>query len=181
MINKIQYEIREAQMSDAEAIAHVHLITWKVSYKGIIEHSYLDQLTFANRLDLRKKVLAENAGIHLIATFNDNIIGFYDAGRLLFHDNQKVSEKQSKQRNEEGEIYALYILPEHQHLGVGRVLFQAGTNKLKEKHLTPFIAWVLKENYPAIKFYESMGGKLVDEIAVMIGDKEYREIAYQFN
>jgi ribosomal protein S18 acetylase RimI-like enzyme len=174
------YEIREARMSDAQDIAYVHVTTWKTSYKGIVEQTYLDAISYDDRLALRKKILNENSGVHFVATFHSRVIAFYDAGSFRFHKNQKVTEKQLKHRNEAGEIYAIYILQEHQHQGVGRALFQLSKSKLKECGLTPYIAWVLKDNHQAIKFYENMGGELVDEVSVMIGNSQYIEIAYRF-
>lgn len=175
------YEIRDAQLDDAAAIAAVHVKAWQTTYAGIIEQSYLDTLSINQRLKLRKKILDKNIDIHLVATFNGKIIAFYDAGRLLFHENQNLSDNQLKSRKERGEIYAIYILQDHQHLGIGKAMFQIGSNKLKKSELTPFIAWVLKDNHQAIKFYAAMGGKLVDETSVIIGDKHYTEIAYKFS
>jgi len=174
------YEIREARKTDAEDIAYVHLTTWKTNYKGIIAQAYLDNLSLKDRLDLRQKILDNNAGIHLVATFKNKVIAFYDADHFRFHENQRISSDQLKRRNEKGEIYAIYILQEHQHVGIGSDLFQVGRNRLKEKGLIPFVAWVLKENHLATSFYEKMGGKLVDEVKVIIGGSEYLELAYRF-
>lgn len=49
-----------------------------------------------------------------------------------------------------------------------------------EQGLTPFIAWVLKDNTTARGFYENQGGVLVNEISVTIGGDPYQEVAYQF-
>lgn len=175
------YDIREAQANDAEEIAFVHWDSWKTSYKGIIEQSYLDSVTFDDRLKLREKILSENSGLHLIATYNNKVIAFYDAGPFIVHSNQIISEPALFQRNCNGEVYALYILKEHQGLGIGKSLFQMGKSKLKNMGFSPFIAWVLNDNVSAIKFYEKMGGVLVDQIQVKLGDKKYIERAYQFN
>ena len=174
------YEIREAYPTDAEEIATVHLMTWKTNYKSILAQEYLDSLSYKDRLDLRHKIFDESAGIHLVATFKNKVIAFYDADHLRIHENQRISADQLNRRNEKGEIYAIYILQAHQHLGIGRALFQMGRKKLKERGLIPYIAWVLKENHQAISFYEKMGGKRVDEVNVKIGDSEYIEIAYHF-
>lgn len=174
------YEIREAQRADAEEIAFVHLTTWKTNYKGIIAQAYLDNLSFENRLDLRNKIFDNSSGIHLVATFKNKVIAFYDANHYRFHENQRISADQLKRRNEKGEIYAIYILQEHQHLGIGSALFQKGRSRMKEIDLIPFAAWVLKDNHHAISFYEKMGGKLVDEVQVTIGNSKYLEVAYRF-
>ena len=80
---------------------------------------------------------------------------------FVFHENQKISKNHLKNRKERGEINAIYILPEYQHRGIGKTLFQFGKSKLEECGLTPFIAWVLKDNHQAIKFYKSMGFEVI--------------------
>lgn len=46
MNNQFTIEIRPATLADAEAIVRVHVTAWQESYKGIIEQSYLDKLSY---------------------------------------------------------------------------------------------------------------------------------------
>ncbi len=175
-----EYKIRKAHFDDAEAIASVHVKAWKTAYKGMIEPAYLATLNIESRLELRKKILLENEGIHLVATFNNKIIAFYDAGPLRCHENQNLSKKQLQDKKESGEVYAIYILQAHQHLGLGQALFKTGRDELKKIGLLPFITWVLQDNHQALQFYEKMGGKLFDKTVIEIGKKQYIEVAYRF-
>lgn len=174
------YNIRKALPADVDAIAIVHLEVWRETYQNFIEKSDIAKISLSDRINLRKKILTENVGVHLVVTYHDRIIGFYDAGPLRFHKNQQLSEEQVKNRNELGEVYAIYLLKEYQNIHLGSDLFQAGKLALNKLGLIPFIAWVLKDNYRAIKFYERQNGKLVDETKVKIGNNFYSELAYQF-
>jgi GNAT superfamily N-acetyltransferase len=174
------YEIREAYQEDAEGIAFVHTMAWKTAYKGILNQAFLDNVGLEERLTFRQKILRESKGLHYVALWKNKVIGFCDAHVLRFHENQHLSADQRQKRTERGEIYALYLLRDHQHKGIGKALFQRMRLQLKEEGLIPFLAWVFKDNHQARQFYESQGGILVDEVSARIGDQDYQEVAYRF-
>ena len=174
------YEIREAHIGDAEGIAFVHTMAWKTAYKGILDQTFLENVRFEERLTFRQKIFGENKGIHYVALWKAQVIGFCDAHVLRFHENQHLSADQRQKRTERGEIYALYLLEDHQHKGIGKALFQRTRLQLKEEGLIPFLAWVFKDNHGARRFYESQGGIRVDEVSARIGDQDYQEVGYRF-
>ncbi len=174
------YTLREAVVSDAEGIARVHFMSWKTSYRGIIEQGYLDAMVFEERLHHRRKIFEESTSIHLVALYGDTIIGFCDAHYLRFHSNQGLTLEQKEQRKELGEIYGIYLLEAHQGKRIGTALFEETRVQLKKRELIPFLLWTLKENFKARSFYEKQGGIIVDEISVKIGNQIYPEVAYRF-
>jgi GNAT superfamily N-acetyltransferase len=174
------YAIREAHREDAAGIAFVHTVVWKTAYKEILNQTFLNAVRVEERLALRYKILKESKGIHYVALWKNQVIGFCDAHTLFFHENQHFSAGQWQKRTERGEVYAIYLLEEHQNKGIGQALFRRTRLKLKEKGLTPFLAWVFKDNHKARRFYEGLGGKLVDEVSARIGDQDYQEVAYRF-
>jgi GNAT superfamily N-acetyltransferase len=180
LIYSLGYEIRKASFKDLEGIIFVYLVAWKESYTGILSQTFLDNLKLENPLELQYRLFKKIQGIHYVALYNDQVVGFCDAGVLSFHKNQNISDEQKRKRTERGEIYALYLLRGHQNKGIGKALFQRVREQLKEKKLVPFLLWALKENKRAHGFYESQGGVLVDEINVRIGDYDYPEVAYRF-
>jgi hypothetical protein len=50
-----------------------------------------------------------------------------------------------------------------------------------QNDLFPSIAWVLADNTPARRFYEKLGGVVVQEKIEKIGNHDYTEVAYAFN
>jgi len=161
--------ITQASLSDAEAITRVNILAWQQSYRGIISDEYLDTISFEDLLSFRKRILTTPAdkSIHLIATFNGELIGYSDAGSC--HD-----------ASHSGEIYTLYLLEQYKHHGIGSMLFEQVHAHLVKHSLTPYIAWVLKENLIARRFYEKWGGELFQEQMVDIGGREYLEVGYEF-
>ena len=62
-----------------------------------------------------------------------------------------------------GVVYALYISTRHQGQGLGRRLVQTVAADLALKGMTALRIGCLAANTPARRFYEAIGGRLVDE------------------
>ena len=56
-----------------------------------------------------------------------------------------------------GELYSIYVLPEHWGSGQGCALFRAAAERLKEQGYSGMYLWVLRDNLHARMFYERMG------------------------
>jgi ribosomal protein S18 acetylase RimI-like enzyme len=146
--------IRPGRPADAEAIAHVYVETWRSAYAGLIPNAVLVRTSvgaqareWAQQLSRRKAadsiLVADLAG--------EGIIGFGSCGvarRTLLP--------------QAGEIYTLYVAPEHQDRGVGRALLMTLFDVLIDRGLNSAVVWVLAQN-PARFFYEAMGGRKIAE------------------
>lgn len=173
-------KIDDQILKDANEIAHINLSCWKKSYKDIINKTFLDNLNFDTTFEIRKNLINQKRGIHLVASIENKIVGFSDAGMFFFKEKQTLSEEQKLNRKELGEIYAIYIDPKYQNKGIGEALFLETKNRLLKYELNPFLIWTLKDNHIARIFYEKQGGIKVDEILIQIGDHQYVEVGYQF-
>jgi len=79
-----------------------------------------------------------------------------------------------------GEVYALYIDPDHWGSGYGRALFAAAERGLRDTGFREAILWVLGANARARRFYEiagwrADGGKKTDHR----GDVPLHEVRYR--
>lgn len=77
-----------------------------------------------------------------------------------------------------GELYAIYLLQEHQGCGIGRRLVSAAAQRLLDRGLHSMLLWVLEDNRPARSFYESLGGEQVGRKTINIGGKDVVEVCY---
>ncbi len=77
-----------------------------------------------------------------------------------------------------GEIYALYVLSEYQGHGIGRSLVQSAARWLADKGFRRMIIFVLRENAPARKLYETIGGLLELERTRDIEGVQAAEVGY---
>ena len=173
--------IRPALIDDALGIARVNVRSWQGAYRGILPDSFLDALDASTREERLKDALRQQPGegrFTLVAELSPaadgqsaEIIGFSSGG----------PEREGLVLGEvafDGEIYALYLAPEHQRQGNGRRLIAASTELLVERGMRSVVIWALKGNLPARAFYEKMGGVLAGEKHVTIGPSDLLDIAY---
>lgn len=152
--------IRPATPDDARAITGVRVRTWRHAYQGIVPDDYLRAMDVETESAKRKLWLAEPQSKCVTLVYQDSggaVIGFSMSGPLR----EKLAEY-------DGEVYAIYVLPEHQGLGVGRKLFLTSLADLKSNGFKSCLVWTLKEN-SSIHFYQKMGGKLEAEDMITIG------------
>ena len=160
--------IREAKESDAADIARVQVDAWRTTYKGIVPDSYLTSLNYENREQRWQQILAsdENHFAFVAETEDKQIVGFASAGK-----NREPSEDFA------GELYAIYVLENYQHQGIGKLLTRAVAQRFLKQETFSILVWVLAEN-PFRAFYESLGGKYVSEKEIVIGNLPLIEVAY---
>ena len=62
--------------------------------------------------------------------------------------------------------------------GVGRLLVSAVARRLLVDGFRSMLLWVLEDNHPARRFYESLGGGLVGRETITIGGTDLVEVSY---
>lgn len=158
--------IRIAKENDVRSIAQVQVESWRTTYKGIVPQAYLDDLSVDDRMKVWKKVV-EIHSVIVAENEKREIIGFAAGGE----------ERTKEYPSYTGELYAIYLLEECQKQGVGRKLFDHVVSDLKQSGHQSMLIWALSEN-PACRFYEKMGGVIVDRAWDEIGGKQLEETAY---
>ena len=92
--------------------------------------------------------LAPNPGVHrMVAESESEIMGFVLSGPAL--DNEEAPST--------GQLYAVYVDPDHWHTGVGHLLFSVSVDALSEDGFDTAVLWVHSGNDRARSFYESHG------------------------
>ncbi|MEU4241546.1 GNAT family N-acetyltransferase [Actinoplanes sp. NPDC026619] len=136
--------IRPITEADYLAVGEVHVRSWRVGYAGIVPDDYLAALDPAVNAERRRDhprppgsqtLVAENA--------DETIVGFASFGP-------------DREDQQSGEIYAIYVRPDHWRHGAGRHLFTAAMAHLRESGYRQMRLWVLTENARARQFYERM-------------------------
>lgn len=159
-------QIREAKPEDAEAIARVHLESWKTTYPGLIPQSYIDGLKVEDGVVRWRERLAGDGPVVFVAEDEAGLFGFA-AGGAVMHPVEGF----------DGELGAIYLLASHQKHGAGRALVRAVAGELRERGFRNLVVWALRDN-PACGFYERLGGMRVAEQPIAIGGVELPEVAY---
>lgn len=164
----MKMKIREANVTDAEGIARVHVDCWRTTYKDIVPKEFLNKLSYENRTQLWIQNISNETNYVFVAERDGKIVGFTDGGK----------EKSGEYPGYMADITTLYILEEFQGLGMGRQLLQQVFLKLKENNMTSALVWVLEDN-PSKYFYEAMGAKVIEnQKDITIGGKQLNLIGY---
>ncbi|MBL8156447.1 MAG: GNAT family N-acetyltransferase [Anaerolineae bacterium] len=161
--------IRPAVAADAYAIAEVHVASWRSTYVGLLPDEVLTNLSVERRQQYWHGELTQPRNPHFIyvaESEDDQIVGFASGGPV--RDSRPPYT---------GELYAIYLLAEHQGKGIGRALAHAIAEHLRAQGMNAMLVWVLKGN-PAAQFYEALGGEYVAEKPLTIGGANQIEIAY---
>jgi GNAT superfamily N-acetyltransferase len=77
----------------------------------------------------------------------------------------------------DGELYALYLLPEVQRQRLGTLLFYRLVFELRLRGFHSMSVWVLAAN-SSRKFYETLGAELITQQTIERGGEEIIEVAY---
>jgi len=159
--------IRSANISDAPAIARVHVSSWRSTYQGLLPDDFLESLSEANYTERWKRVITEGTSKVVVAEDGAEVVGFASGGR-----------ERAGEQGFEGELYAIYVLDAAQRRGFGRELVRAMVEGLRELGLRNMIIWVLRDNGPAREFYQRLGGLYVRGQPITIGSATLEEVSY---
>jgi ribosomal protein S18 acetylase RimI-like enzyme len=131
--------IRPGTAADAEGVARVQVETWQAAYAHALPSDQLQALSLEEAVERHRRwpptFVAERGG---------EILGFISVGS-------------SRDPDTDGELFAIYVHPEHWGTGVGRTLIESGEEELRALGHEEAILWVLDDNPRARRFYELAG------------------------
>jgi ribosomal protein S18 acetylase RimI-like enzyme len=143
------YEVRPATLGDAKAIAEVHAAAARAAYADILPEDQLRALAPAMReAKWREAIEFSEPQVH-VAEFDGEIVGFVGFDR----------SRDPKTPSTTGEIWAIYVKPEHWGKGIGVALWDAAREGLEEEGCTVVTVWVPLRNDRAMRFHELAGFK----------------------
>ena len=141
--------LRQAMVRDADAIAEVHVASWRWAYAGLLPASVLDALSVEDRAAAWLPVLADAPGAVTVAVEDDGtIVGFVSVGPTPDEDDPPPGT---------GALFALYLHPDAVGTGVGKKLLEHGEAQLRDEGFTRATLWVLETNERARRCYERHG------------------------
>lgn len=155
--------IRWAVPEDAWAIGGVHVATWQKAYQGILPSTFLEELDRQARVKFWNRQLRQGARVNVAG---EPVVGFCFVG-----DSSDEGW---------GEVFAIYVHPDHWGTGLGYQLLQAGEGQLRDAGHHRALLWVLRDNHPARRFYERQGWSLGKPMRVEeIGGVQVTEVRYE--
>ncbi|THD74453.1 MAG: GNAT family N-acetyltransferase [Phenylobacterium sp.] len=141
--------ILPAGPADAEALARVHVRSWRETYRGLLPDAYLARMSEAafTRRFRRALTYPGPNNVTLAAAEPSGLLGYAEGGpsRAGIAD--------------EAEIATLYVLRTAQGLGVGKRLMSGTARALAAQGAKSLALSVLRDNLRARGFYEHLGGE----------------------
>jgi GNAT superfamily N-acetyltransferase len=163
--------VRPARLEDASAIARIHVLSWQSAYRGLLPEAFLHQLDIARRTEQWQdwlQAMPHKQEEAWVIEASGQPVGFACCGLI-----------RGSFEPFDSEIYAIYLLPEKQGQGLGRVLFSACRQALDQRGLRRHLVWVLRDNQPARHFYAAQGGSPCFERRQRLGTElEVDEVGY---
>lgn len=161
--------VRLAAIEDAAAIAHVHVESSRAAYRQIYPQSWLSRKSVEDRALFWKQMLTAADPRSVICVACDEaqgVVGFLAGG-----------EERTGRLGCDAELHAIYLLPAAQRRGLGTLLVRRFVAELGGLGLASMAVWVLARN-PATKFYEALGGAVIDQQEMERGGESFVKIAY---
>ena len=163
--------IRQASPEDSAAIANVHVSSWLAAYDKIVPASVLDAQSVEKQEAFWRKALNRRCDNVFVAIAPSNeVVGW-------------VSFGPSRKNTATGEIYAIYVRPDHFRSGIGSSLWEIAYPRLQTAGFSSVIALVITNNHAARKFYDSIGFTLVpDSESTFIWEGErIADVCYKYH
>ena len=159
--------IRPASPDDALAIETIRVSGWRSAYRHVFPAADLDALPIdAERW--RSRLHVPPPGWSTVVCEDDGrVVGFASTGP-------------SRDEDEIGELYAIYVDPDAWSTGAGRALMGAAEERLAAEWDAALL-WVLEENPRARGFYERAGWapdgvrKAEERFGVLAPEVRYRK------
>ena len=145
----MEHVIFPAGPDDAQALAEVHVASWRESYRGLIADSFLDRMSVPVHAQRFYRSLM-HPGEHdatLAAADRHGLVGYAAGG------------PSRSRRAGEAEVHTLYVRLAAQRQGLGRRLLVASARVFADMGARSLMISTLRDNLPARRFYEHLGGK----------------------
>jgi len=131
--------VRLGTADDAEGVARVQVETWQAAYAHALPAEQLQALSMEAAVERHRRWPPT-----FVAEVGGRIVGFVSVGK-------------SRDPDTDGELFAIYVHPEHWGAGIGRELIEAGEEELRRLGHRDAVLWVLDDNPRARRFYEIAG------------------------
>lgn len=125
--------------ADMTGKAYVHWKSWQETYTGLIDQDYLDNVMNLAKCESIARLWTQGLWV---AKDGERVVGFVGCGA-------------SRDGEDCGEVYSIYVLQSHQGKGIGYALMNQAMEQLRD--CRKVVLWVLRGNEKAIRFYERYG------------------------
>lgn len=157
--------IRRAILSDVNQIATVIMRAWEVAYTGIIDPEYIENMDKDRYVSIFKNNILKQEEI--IFVYDEKGVKGFISGKE--HDGKYDCE-----------IVGLYVNPENQGKGIGKLLFQKMKEEFRTRGKSSLIVWTI-DKADNNGFYLKIGGVKRENKTLNYGGKSYTGVGFGFD
>jgi ribosomal protein S18 acetylase RimI-like enzyme len=193
----VPIEIRPATAADEPIITQIRRETWFAAYAQIIDPAIIERVT-APRAGPSGGPQPDRTSLVAVASPGADVAGAgVIVGYASFGPERSVASAASVGSGgsggsgakpgaltpaglagETGEMYTLYVAPEHWSTGAGRALTDATLDGLRAAGYQRVVLWTLTENARARRFYDKAGFALDGATNVLAALGKVEELRY---
>jgi len=163
--------LRRPLPEEAGAFAALHVQCWREAYSAILPADLVATFSSTTRLPMWQAVIA-NAERFVLGAYVEGLpVGFVISGT--------TPEKHIE--NQDGHLWAIYILGAHKGKGIGRELVRLAHADWAGRGGKTMTVGVLAKNKAARDFYEKLGARLVREGIYEWGGNKLPDCIYIWN
>jgi len=140
----MDFQVRKAVSSDAEAFADIHMRSWVAAYKGIVPDEAMKKINEGRPAMWRKTL-----------SYKNNHYAVLQSGRVI--GLMGIEASRDEDVLDAGEIGAIYLHPDFFGQGYGQKAMDFAVGELRSRGYDTIILWVLEDNVAARRFYEKCG------------------------
>ncbi len=156
--------LHRATLGHARGLARVYVDAWRTTYAGLLPARALTGMSY-DKQTAEWAYQIRHKGLHcpiLVALdARGTVVGMTSFGRARIEDRPAAAPfLKATTSTGAGEVFTLYVHPDSQDRGIGRLLLEGAFAGLRERGMAQAFVWVLHDN-PARYFYENLGGQYV--------------------
>ena len=163
--------IRQMTKADIPAVVDIQINGWRAAYKGIIAGEHLNAMNRDGRIKKIEQSYLKYGFI--VAEYSGEVVGFAN-----YIDSNEFAPETT---DADCELSAIYVKPDLKRRGIGTKLFEYVKEELAYKNKRKMVLWCLKDNEPSKRFYEKMGGVIIEKRLIRIGQNDYIEVCYSYD
>ena len=163
--------VRPAVAGDADAIGRVQVETWRAAYRGLMPDEAIAGFDLEGRQRMWREGLAREprpGSATFVAELEGEVVGFASVGR-----------SRDEESDNEGELYAIYLLPSCWDRGIGRALIERAEESMRASGFERAILWVMEGNERGERFYRAAGWNSDGRKLEMFQGAEVAELRYR--
>jgi ribosomal protein S18 acetylase RimI-like enzyme len=151
-------KFQPVKSSDIPVIQHITNTTWPIAYGEILSKEQLKYMLekFYSTSALTLKINQKSEIFYIAKDENDSVLGFFS-----IEHNFELEQK--------SKIHKIYILPENQGKGIGKLVLEEAIGLAKLQKQESVVLNVNRFN-KALYFYQKMDFEIIQTIDIEIGD-----------